>query len=845
METDQAALILNDSTTTDKVWWNCASQFPWEAYHSPRFTEMTKGSEDRWARCAGHNLYEVADRFLTKQQMEAFAADCVERFLMLYRDVLRKDNKLERAIQAMREFAAGKITSQELWDTKKRIEKQSGPLYRKLPTKELEAARDLLRAVLSGAQFTTYIYKALSKLTGNEQAVEAEALWQWNHLMKNYLHETVGARRVAHKGDATEEQISRLVKKDPSEAIKAPAIDPRLFYDLVEDHPVEATLNPAFEMLILEDPGRWKKLLHENVENWLDKAQLFFDVNKSNEENFAFSYDCINRVWPIYEKYAKKKGSPWTDISKARNILRLYIRRGASHEDVTTAEYSIRKLHAQAIQEKADPPTEYNKARLIAMQEVISVFADAFARNIARVAYGVRHAIAYFVFSQTHSRKKSQAAFAEEAIWQWSRAIEYAKGTAKLPRPMAAEQDLALPDVLDHGEQEDPFQRWRIGKNVQRSTKKSGVKQLAHRGHIVGAFFENITIPLSGDESNWQADWNRVKNGFRYLSRPSQYLFAADVAEQLWPNSNNDPELWALIQTVRAYGNGKISKEQIDKAATRANELWYKMQGNPNRLSNTTLAFEAVKDATLGSNIFRNYYLGDWVRPILMKYMQLEANNALLRAESRGLPPMEGQEDLIPVALIIREQAAEKLAQWKNSPISRSKRSVAYINEFDLLFSELVDAKVWIDLSSRWPDSAFGSLVYNRKDSIDSIISDIFTYRPLQEPLELAEEVARDEIKNQWDKIVALLEMKKKLILAWPAKRKEVMGLAPWLREVAAMRRLSGKEEMDIPAFYVCQEPPRRGKIHPVMSLWAESSHAPKKGQLLAFISDEGRLTFS
>lgn len=299
------------------------------------------------------------------------------------------------------------------------------------------------------------------------------------------LQEKVGAKRVAHKGDATQEQISRLAKKDPSEAIKAPAISPKLFYDLAEYHPVEATLNPAFEMLTLEDPARWTKLLHENVENWLDKAQLFFDVNKSNEENFAFSYDCINRVWPIYEKFAKKKGSPWTEISKARNILRLYIRRGASHEDVTTAEYSIRKLHAQAMEEKADPPTEYNKARLIAMQEVIAVFADAFGRNVARVAYAVRHAIAYFVYSQTHSQKKSQVAFAEEAIWQWSRAIEYVKGAAKPPRPIVDDTGYDLPDVLDHGEQEDPFQRWRIGK-------KSTSKQLPSGRNLVGDFFEQI-----------------------------------------------------------------------------------------------------------------------------------------------------------------------------------------------------------------------------------------------------------------------------------------------------------------------------------------------------------------
>ncbi len=365
----------------------------------------------------------------------------------------------------------------------------------------------------------------------------------------------------------------------------------------------------------------------------------------------------------------------------------------------------------------------------------------------------------------------------------------------------------------------------------------------------VGAFFPQITIPLSYDENRWQADRARVTKGFaQYLSRPSQYLYAADVAERLWPRSGNDPRAWAAIEAVRAYGLGQISKAELDKAAKAINQVWNDIQGDRNRNAEATIAYEAARAAAYGHNIAENYFMGDWSLVLLEGYLQLEANNALLRADERGLPPMEGQPDLIPVALIIREQAASQLDNLRTGNFKKSKTEIAHINEMQSALAEATDAAAWV-AALKWPDSAFGSLVYNRRAPVDWLQKDLRAHRPVQDQLSLAEEVAQEAIQGQWQQVEqALIEQslvttKRSRPMPMPAQRRLLTGLATWMDELQRRRQMLKQPEIAFPAFYVTEEPPRPRELHPVLSLWYESPPNSGTGYRIAWI-DQERLLF-
>lgn len=81
-------------------------------------------------------------------------------------------------------------------------------------------------------------------------------------------------------------------------AVKHPNCPLDLFYSLAEDWPIEAMQNPSFELILLEDPKRWKTLQRKFVAKWTSQ-----ELDRNPKLAHPFEAWCMRRALNQIEPY--------------------------------------------------------------------------------------------------------------------------------------------------------------------------------------------------------------------------------------------------------------------------------------------------------------------------------------------------------------------------------------------------------------------------------------------------------------------------------------------------------------------------------------------------------------
>ena len=300
-----------------------AGQYPWYVAANPvtpllqledpeAFKRLHETLRHGWLERAGLPL-------LSETSMRLYLVDCAEHALPMYKREYPDDPRLHDALQVARQFAlhptsAGKLQSAHALALKIasvlippfRAKYNPSPAYYAVSAvAQATAPKMTTRNVINGATTASW---ATQNAYGFEQTLD----WQLGRIL-HYIFlehpeyqtpETVGARKVADKNDpmATPAQLEALAKSKPQEALANPNCPVALWWELAAKYPMEAQASLLFEMLTLEEPGRWDALEKHWASAWIH----FFTKKLSPKDDLLFAADCAERVLPIFE--SKRKG---------------------------------------------------------------------------------------------------------------------------------------------------------------------------------------------------------------------------------------------------------------------------------------------------------------------------------------------------------------------------------------------------------------------------------------------------------------------------------------------------------------------------------------------------------
>ena len=117
--------------------------------------------------------------------------------------------------------------------------------------------------------------------------------------------------RIANICDDPRASVSALAwlkEQDPIAALRHPNCPAELWWELAAEYPVEAQESVLYQLVTLENPGRWSKLESDNFKAWITSASDWLTW----EQQHLFVADCEEHFLYMYgdqdtELIAKRK----------------------------------------------------------------------------------------------------------------------------------------------------------------------------------------------------------------------------------------------------------------------------------------------------------------------------------------------------------------------------------------------------------------------------------------------------------------------------------------------------------------------------------------------------------
>lgn len=254
-------------------------------------------------------------------------------------------------------------------------------------------------------------------------------------------------------------------------------------------------------------------------------------------------------------------------------------------------------------------------------------------------------------------------------------------------------------------------------------------KKQAHR---VGAYLPEIELPGVG--------MNKISEGIFVLSGRSARLFGADCTEHVLPiweklypddlrprraveaarraassnstktaniiSSENEPMIEAGMRADEVstdmsrgyYGTGAVPRSAA-RACSVPTALFWSYASPRWEMFSAQAAMMAAQEAWAYSiglhlgNLPDDNLEGDWQYAKLKEYLQLDAQDAMMRDEAQGIMPLEGERKYIAFGTLVRRQTLSMLALLQNQKLNEkhSRLVMDCLNEI----SERDKAEFW------------------------------------------------------------------------------------------------------------------------------------------------------
>jgi len=173
------------------------------------------------------------------------------------------------------------------------------------------------------------------------------------------------------------------------------------WWTLAAVHPLEAEASPLYDLLTLEEPGRWGEMEKKKASSWMRTALPY--LNERDKRLFAC--DCAERVLGYFEKVFP------TDL---RPREALHVARAFANGEATLAQLTSANANAETANDVAF--SEDHAASQAA--NAITLAADPFDTKAPMYAADAAADVADYAAHAYHS----------ERSWQWRRMREYLTG---------------------------------------------------------------------------------------------------------------------------------------------------------------------------------------------------------------------------------------------------------------------------------------------------------------------------------------------------------------------------------------------------------------------------------
>jgi hypothetical protein len=110
--------------------------------------------------------------------------------------------------------------------------------------------------------------------------------------------------RIKNDPKAGPEDIHSLMRVSIRDAMEHPNCTPDIWWMGARMFPTRAIASPAGRLFMLEDPGRWQKLVDDNAAGWLHDQMRDF---MTDQRRVALAVDCVDHVKPIFMHQAPRR----------------------------------------------------------------------------------------------------------------------------------------------------------------------------------------------------------------------------------------------------------------------------------------------------------------------------------------------------------------------------------------------------------------------------------------------------------------------------------------------------------------------------------------------------------
>ena len=364
------------------------------------------------------------------------------------------------------------------------------------------------------------------------------------------------------------------------------------WWTLAAVHPLEAEASPLYDLLTLEEPGRWGEMEKKKASSWMRTALPY--LNERDKRLFAC--DCAERVLGYFEKVFP------TDL---RPREALHVARAFANGEATLAQLTSANANAETANDVAF--SEDHAASQAA--NAITLAADPFDTKAPMYAADAAADVADFTAKAYH----------RERSWQWRRLREYVMG--KVPLGKGTKKSKV-------GGADDP-------RTEASDPNTSPERLLTLAENYPTEVLENTALPLlSLEDANFTRLLHGVvasywmKSAWSKLSTQARELFAADciehvigVYESVYPKEPEQiEEIWNAIDSRRGFARGKSGRKEWDNDRKTVFELTYTNNYAAGRvamaasLEDPALAVEEARIARTRPDLIRDEALWQWER---------------------------------------------------------------------------------------------------------------------------------------------------------------------------------------------------------------------------------------
>ena len=244
---------------------------------------------------------------------------------------------------------------------------------------------------------------------------------------------TVGAWTFKGNPKADYSDVWALADRNPLRALSHPNCPEDLWWQIAEDFPLEAPKTPAGQLILLENPGRWAALEHNNAYEWMRR----YEERLSPGDKRLFAADCAERALSLFEDVHPHEKAPRYAIK----IARAFVRGEADETQLHSAKLSAEEAYSDAQREGDNDLPEYGQdleATLAACHAASDV--NTYEQNVKAYDYrtgeytgtpageAAEAAAKAIASAQCEGAESYVECNLNERLWQWKRMAEYLRG---------------------------------------------------------------------------------------------------------------------------------------------------------------------------------------------------------------------------------------------------------------------------------------------------------------------------------------------------------------------------------------------------------------------------------